>query len=471
MELSLLLEQNRFWEDRAALKSDPHIKALSVSPLKITHPAAGRISLNEDRVYIIRGPRQVGKTTLLKATIKKLLDKNIDPRRVLYFAFDIGGIKDNRDVLDLLKTYLGWIRRYTHKRVWILLDEVTYTPDWSTGVKAAFDLGILGNATLVATGSSSIDLKKGGDRLPGRRGIEPEKNDIEMLPLSFRSFLASVQPGIEIPTISGFSCGDIHDIVTQISFHGNIIKRAFEIYLICGGYPLSMVSYHKDEKIDESVFYTYLQTILGDIAKGGKREIYSRELLYALISKRFEPVTWDVITQMTSIGSHNTVAEYIDFFEASFVLKSLYQTKSLGGRDISFRKRRKVYFIDPFTFHTLNAWCGGSPDSFATTRKILTDSAIKGKIAENVIGIHLIRYFHSVLFWRNKCEIDFICIKERSPYLYIESKHQPIITSDDKVGLKKVGGGVILSRDTLAFDETNNIAILPVSYFLAGLGA
>lgn len=471
MELGLLFEQNRFWEDKDVLNSDPHIRALSEAPLKIVHPSEHRINFNEDRVYVIRGPRQVGKTTLLKASVKKLLERDIDPRRVFYFAFDIGGVRNDRDVLDLLKTFVGWVRRYTDDRLWILLDEVTYTPQWSIGIKAAYDLGILKNVTLIATGSSSMDLKKGGDRLPGRRGKMPEENDVEMLPLTFKSFLESIQPDIEVPVLSDFSPHNVYEIGMQISLHSDIIKRGFESYIVCGGYPLPVLSYFKDEKIEESVFYTYLQTLLGDVAKAGKKEIYTRELVYALLSKQFEPITWDIITQLTSIGSHNTVAEYVDFLEASFILKNLYQTKNLGSGDMSFRKRRKVYFIDPFTLYTLNAWCKGSPDSFTSAQEILKDNAKKGKLVENIVGVHLKRKFQSVLFWRNRSEIDFICIKERNPFLYIESKYQHTITSDDKVGLKKVSGGIILSRDTLNFDETNNISIIPVSYFLAGLEA
>jgi len=426
--------------------------------------------LDEDRFYILRGPRQVGKTTLLKKLMKKLIfEKTVSSRRVLYFAFDIGGIRDDREVFDLLKTYISWVRRDTKERIWLFLDEVTYTPKWSTGIKAAFDSGLLKKVTLVSTGSSSIDLKKGGERLPGRRGKEPEENDIIMHPLSFRSFLQVIYPQLQLPLLQSSSLQDVYRTAHEISLYGDKIKDAFDIYLLTGGYPLPMICFHQKQEIEESIFYTYLQVILGDLAKIGKREMYARELVHSLISKWFEPVNWDIISQLTTIGSHNTVAEYIETLELMYVLKVIYQVRNLGGRELSFRKRKKVYFCDPFTYHTLRAWSMGAGESYRSAALLLKDTERQAKIVEGIVGTHLSSVFPTVAFWRDRGEIDFICLKERKPEIYIEVKYQPQIASDDKRSLKKVAGGLILSRDHMGQDMKNNIAIVPVPYFLASL--
>jgi len=208
MELFRLSEQNRWWEDDRAFSEDPHIKTLNNSPVKIVHPLENQIRLDDDRIYILRGPRQVGKTTLLKKLIKAWVDQGTAPSRTVYFAFDTGGMRDDRDVLDILKTYLTWARSRTQGRLWVFLDEVTYTPNWSTGIKAAFDLNLLNNVSVIATGSSSLDSRRGGERLPGRRGEKPEENDLTMLPLSFRSFLKSVSPEVDIPAFGSLTPED-----------------------------------------------------------------------------------------------------------------------------------------------------------------------------------------------------------------------------------------------------------------------
>jgi len=93
MELFRLREQNKWWDSPDALRADLHLRAVAEAPFSISHPAEMKINLTQDRLYILRGPRQVGKTTLLKRLIKRLITaEGVDPRSVFYFAFDIAGL-------------------------------------------------------------------------------------------------------------------------------------------------------------------------------------------------------------------------------------------------------------------------------------------------------------------------------------------------------------------------------------------
>ena len=190
MELAKLRFQNRHWDNVELLREDLHLKQLLNAPLILRHSIEDKVKLTEDKVYIIRGPRQIGKTTLVKRKLKELLDRDMPPRRTFYFAFDIGNIKDDNDVAGLIHTYINFVRReFKNKRLWLFLDEVTYTPNWATGIKRAYDSGLLQNTTLILTGSSALDLGKGSERLPGRRGTGAHENDLDMLPLSFRAYV------------------------------------------------------------------------------------------------------------------------------------------------------------------------------------------------------------------------------------------------------------------------------------------
>ena len=468
MELIRLKEQNPYWENVEKIKGDPHLEMLASSPREIVNPVEKSIDLKSEGVFIIRGPRQIGKTTFLKRTIRDLIKTGTDPRRILYFAFDIGGLRNEREVFDLIKTYISWVRDITKERVWIFLDEVTYTPNWAVGLKAAYDGGLLRKVTCIATGSSGIDLKKGGERLPGRRGDIGEKVDLLMLPVDFRTFLKLFfLEGREIPSMHSFKKEDIYNLIEKVSFYGDRIKEAFDVYLLVGGYPLSINSYLQKSIVDNKSYYTYLQAILGDLAKIGKKEVFFREIASTIVSKKLEPVDWQTISQTTSIGSHSTVQSYIEDLTYLFVFEILYPLKFLGGRQISFIKRRKIYFTDPFIFHTLNSWCAGSLRPFDYCLRWLNDPDNKAKLAENVAITHLKKIFPQSGFWRNKEEIDFIGFFEENSSLYLEVKYQNRITSSDKRALKKVKGGIILSRDFFSFDKENNILIVPLSYFLA----
>lgn len=472
MELARLREQNPYWDNPDKIKEDAHLERLASLPVEMTHPVEKNIYLGKDGIFIIRGPRQIGKTTFAKRAIRELLSKGVDPRRILYFALDIGGLRDEREVQDLIKSYLSWVRKEIKDRIWIFLDEVTYTPGWATGLKVIYDQGLLEGVTCIATGSSSIDLKRGGERLPGRRGGLGEKGDLLMLPVDFRTFLTSCfLEKKKIPTLNSFKKGEIYNLATEISFYEKEIKDAFETYLLVGGYPLCINLYLQKSAIEDYAYHTYLQTILGDLAKIGKKETFFREVTSAVISKKFEPLHWQGISQSTSIGSHSTVRSYIEDLASLFVFDILYPFRFLGGRRISFRKRRKIYFVDPFIFHTLNSWCTGSLQPFDYSLRWLKSPENRAKLVENVVISHLKRLFTRSGFWRNRGEVDFIGFSEETPELYLEVKYQNQITSHDKRGLKKTGGGFILSKDIFSFDEKNDILTLPVSYFLALLAS
>jgi len=471
MELIRLREQNLYWENPREIGNDPHLETLASFPLEIVNPVEKSVNLNKDGIFIIRGPRQVGKTTFLKRIVKELLKQGINPKRIFYFALDIGGLRNEQEVLDLINTYLSWIRKEVKDRVWIFLDEVTYTPNWAIGLKTAYDQGFLRKVTCIATGSSSIDLKRGGERLPGRRGNLGEKADLTMLPVDFKTFLKSCfLKEKEIPSLNSFQKEEIYHLACEISFYGKEIKEAFDTYLSVGGYPLSINLYLQKSMVDNNAYYTYLQAILGDLTKIRKREVFFREIASIVISKKFEPVDWQTISQSTSIGSHSTVQSYVEDLTYLFVLDVLYPFRFLGGKQISFIKRRKIYFLDPFIFHTLNSWCAGSPQPFNYSLRWLENPENKAKLAENVAISQLKKLFAQSGFWRNEREIDFIGFSEEGPQLYLEIKYQSQITSYDKRPLKKVGGGIILSKDLLSFDEKNNILIVPLPYFLALLG-
>jgi hypothetical protein len=348
----------------------------------------------------------------------------------------------------------------------MFLDEVTYTPEWAIGLKVAYDQGLLQGVTIIATGSSGLDLKKGGERLPGRRGEAEGEKELIMLPVDFRTFL-SLTLKKELPSLSSFQKEEIHSLAQEVSFYGKEIQEAFDTYLLVGGYPLTINLYFQKSSVENSAYNTYLQAILGDLAKIGKKESFFREIASVIISKKFEPIDWQTIAQSTSIGSHSTVQSYVEDLTYLFVFNVLYPLKTLGGTAISFRKRRKVYFVDPFIFHALNSWGTGSAQPFDYACRWLENPENKAKLAESIVISSLKQKFPLHAFWRNRGEIDFIGFVNKRPEFYLEIKYQSKIVSEDKKGLKKTKGGLLLSKDMLSFDKENNILIIPLAYFLA----
>lgn len=471
MKLQTLRFQNPQWDRVEDFFREPSLERLEKVPKILSHPVKNRIRLEKDRIFIMKGPRQIGKTTLVKLLMKELLQNGTSPEALLYLAMDIAGLKDEHELFTALVTYNEFTTVKTPGTRFIFLDEVTTVADWQTAIKKAYDAGILRNTFVLATGSSALDLKRGSERLPGRRGQHPQENDLEMLPLLFRHYIENVIPRVKLPEAwkpGQMSFNELYEKARQLSYFDLEVKKAFDDYLLTGGLPISISEYLRDQggTISPEPYYTYLQAILGDVMKIGKSERYFREIITAVISKRFEPLDAHLITRMTAVGSHNTIADYLEVLDGFYVLRSILQPRTLGSVLPAFKKRKKIYFRDPFFYHVLHAWVNGISDAFQLSCEKLREPVFKSKLVENSVGAHLMTIHGTLLFWRNACEIDFVLAPGESKPLYFEVKYQSVLTGEDVKGLRKVGGGILLTHDSLA-QRGNNIIHIPVHLFLA----
>lgn len=63
MTFEILARQNPWWTEPGSIEEDPYIRAFDEAPLRWVPPFFHALNLREDLVYIVLGPRQVGKTT------------------------------------------------------------------------------------------------------------------------------------------------------------------------------------------------------------------------------------------------------------------------------------------------------------------------------------------------------------------------------------------------------------------------
>ncbi|RLF69691.1 MAG: ATP-binding protein, partial [Thermoplasmata archaeon] len=168
MDLQVLIEQNPWWVDPKRIDEDPQIREFDTSPVRWVPGIKRYLHLDRDVIYTLRGPRQVGKTTLLKIIIRDLL-KEVSPFRILYFTVDM--LSDHKELVELITTYQEYLDGMgVEGRRYILLDEISSVEQWVKAIKYLADTGRLKNSTLILTGSHSLDIKEASERLPGRRG-------------------------------------------------------------------------------------------------------------------------------------------------------------------------------------------------------------------------------------------------------------------------------------------------------------
>lgn len=490
-----LIDQNPWWRKPSSILRDKYILALAKSKVRWEPRLQYRFDFNADAVYTLRGPRQVGKTTLLKVIIKHLMNEGIPPRNIFYYTCDL--VDNPRALAAVISSYLDSVRPSKEARVYLLVDEVSSVKDWQKAVKHLVDLGKLTSTTLILTGSHTLDIKKASEKLPGRRGQTDDVLDKIMLPMKFAEYAETLNKDIKESireqhllswdrrkqVLFSILRGEIPQEIKELSFFSKELERLFHDYLATGGTARVTNEYLEHNEIPEEVYKTYVDVILGDLAKWNKRETYLRQVIARIIETLGTPVGWNTLRQETDIASHNTIAEYVDTLADSFVL--LYFHRYDTNRQApSYQKEKKVHFQDPFFLHAMRAWITGR-DPFESTTEFLREPQNRGLLAEGVAANHLVRlafllceqkqlftYDNTVLYWRGKRdrEVDFVLRAGLPKGLPIEVKYQRTISTRDVFGVidfMKASGsknGIVLSKETL--DVRRGITVLPIWLFL-----
>ena len=187
-----ILASNPWWEEAALIEADDKLRELQLQQFPYQHPLLETFPQNQSGVMTLRGPRQIGKTTLVKQLVCKLLLKDkVNPENIFYYSCNTIG--DYNELYELLSLYLEESNYQTDKHLYIFLDEISFVKEWQRAIKE-FVEGRLGKQVLfLLTGSSTVDLEFSSERLPGRRGRLPEK-DVLFLPLSFAEYVRLTFP-------------------------------------------------------------------------------------------------------------------------------------------------------------------------------------------------------------------------------------------------------------------------------------
>ena len=130
--------------------------------------------------------------------------------------------------------------------------------------------------------------------------------------------------------------------------------------------------------------------------------------------------------------------------------------------DLRCSQRQLLHLI----FHALRGWSLGYGDPWSATLNYVMDPFNMGFLVENIVASHLRRVFPLTFYWRNGREIDFLAFRGGQRVLAVEVKYQGRITSENgRYLLKQVGGGIVLSRDTLDL-KSEDLLIIPTALFL-----
>ena len=331
-------------------------------------------------IQVIAGPRQVGKTTMVKQALRQ--------QPVPYRFFNADGVDadDTEWIAAQWEEVRAWMRFNNYAEAVIAIDEIHKINNWSEQVKREWDMDTFRDLPIkvVLLGSSRLLLKKGlTESLAGR---------FEIIPMGHWSFA-------EMRDAFGW---DINQ------------------YIYFGGYPGSAPyignetrwrRYMRDAIISPAIEKDVLQTTY----------IYKPALMHQLFrlgcAYSGELLAYNkMLGMLQDAGNATTLVSYLEVLGESKLLTGLPKYVMDPSR-----KYRTIPKLQVYNNALLTALTEG-----VTYEKAATDPKKWGRWVESAVGCHLLdkadELEYQLFYWReNNEEVDFV-IRRGDKLLSIEVK-------------------------------------------------
>jgi predicted AAA+ superfamily ATPase len=473
---------NPWWTDAHWAEVDPHLEALRDHPVAIAPPAfVEAFELGDRSTHIVRGPRQVGKSTGLKLLLRRVIeDSGVDPRRVIYLNLDL---LEDQPIHEVATSVIRakQLAASELEPCLLLLDEVTTIAKWARAVKAVWDAGVTRRDTIVCTGSSAVDLADQElEGLPGRRG---SGLDHLVLSQSFASFARAVDSRIpDSPrlTIEAMLTTEGRATLERHRVYVPMLNETLERYLAFGGLPAAVAEASAGARIPSAeVKRVIWDSVSREVRKRGASEPALRALLERVIRSLGSKTSWPTLAREMDVAlggrkappDPRSVSSYIEFLGRCYELMTLYFWKS-GSDSNDLSRGKKLYFGDLL---------------LQTVVLERTPGLVLNKPAsvENAFAIALYRHYESVerqadgfndpdglhvYETSGPREIDFICGPRWSAEL-LEVKFQRNVAFADTQVMRRAfptRTGIVASIDSCNLGE--RVAVVPAALVLWALG-
>ena len=331
--------------------------------------------INEPRrtIQVVAGPRQVGKTTMVKQVLKEVAVPS------LFFNADGVAPDDNAWIAARWEDARAQMRFGQNQEFLLVFDEIHKINNWSEQVKKEWDADSFNdvNMKVVLLGSSRLLLKKGlTESLAGR---------FELLPMSHWSYL-------EMHEAFGF---DINQ------------------YVYYGGYPGSAAYLP-----NESRWRRYMRESI--VAPAIEKDVLQTTYIYkpALMHQLFrlgcaysaEQLSYNkMLGQLQDAGNATTLVNYLEVLGESKLLIGLQKY----AVDKS-RKYRSIPKLQVFNNALLTVMSDGM-----TFEKAYTHPTLWGRWVESAVGCYLLdkadELEYQLYYWRESDEeVDFVIARGES---------------------------------------------------------
>ncbi len=367
--------------------------------------------LKRREISILLGPRQVGKTFLLRK-----LERAAKARGMSTSYFDL---ELPHELRLFNKSDDDLFQMLTHSGDVVFIDEFHYLKNASRIFKAVFDSG--NRAKIVCSGSSSIEMHKHlRESLAGRRLVTT------IAPLSFAEYR-------QIGT-SADASGLYADFVTFGALPGLI----------------HMPSTDEKMRMLEELLATYIQKDVKSLIREENVRAFNT-LLYLLAERQGSMISVNSLAAEIGLTAA-AVTRHLDILEHTYVAHSLFSYARAIGKEL--KKSRKIYLYDL-----------GIRNALLRDFSPADSRRDGGAVHETFVYLELRKLLkpnQELRLWRTKGgdEIDFVLLTDRRP-LPIEVKSALSQAEVPKAIVRflqaypEAPGAVVLSEDLRADVEVN----------------
>jgi hypothetical protein len=474
----ILRELNPWWREPGAVRPDPpHYRRPLVAEL------LRRLERPRGLIEVVRGPRQVGKTTGIYQIIQDLIRSGARPRDILFVRFDLELLREEPAAL---RSILGWFEQEIRQRslragraAHVFLDEVHKLRRWHEDVKHVGDTYPL---RMLLTGSSSVLVARGG-----RESLAGRVFTTELPAFSFREVVECWKPrlaGVLPPAIRFADAFDGGLVARARAFDALrpqqklSIRRALERYYSRGGYP----RLHSGE-VDDDQWADYLvQTVFDNVLGADIPDLFPVESpqllrhLYLSVAR----LTGQEIAQVklaenaTVAGiptNQPTVGKYLHYLADALLIREFRRYPL--AKKASARVPAKITVSD---LGVRNAIFRGAPSLWESDPQVLgplVETLVQGVIRDHNLQVQFYREFEDPRDRRSRQhEVDFVAERLDGEVLPVEVKFRKRIDLPDLDGLRyfmrkfKSPLGVVVTRELGRWDPGERILFIPLPSFL-----
>lgn len=471
----ILRELNPWWRPKHPVRP---------APPNYQRRQVGAIVAAVDRpkalIQVVRGPRQVGKTTALYQIVKSLLERGARAEDLLLVRFDLQLLRE-AGLLPIFRWYRGLQKR---ARAWspvLLLDEVHKLERWDEEIKHLYDTY---RVRLVITGSSSVLVARGQ-----RESLAGRALSVGFPPFLFREVLEAWHPrGVDaLPEPVGI--GSFFDegfdpawrfeaIHRQPSQRLHSWRRRLDRYYNRGGYPRLHSGEVDDDRWADYLVETVFERVLGvDIPDlfpveqpGLLRHVYLE-----MARRTGSEISQGQLAQACNAAGFRTsqpiVGRYLHYLADALLIREFRRFPLARSR--TARVPVKVTLTDlgvrNAIFRNAPSLWESPPDNVGPLVETLVQTVLQGPNLQ----VHFHRDYTKPGDRRSAMEeVDFVVEASDGRVLPIEVKFRKRVELSDCAALLRFMDryssphGIVVTRELYRWDPGRRVVFVPLLEFL-----